>query len=198
VTSLGNVATNTNKPDRGGGATAGIYRAGGPTTIFGGSGWGPYSDGPLNAVRKSLLGRDGVSEENWMWMVAGRVADAGTEWAKWRKEGLRAVGALGADGEVGGGGVEKKGRERAGEKERAMEKQRVTEREMEEEEEEEEEGGSGAGAGTKREGDVVERDGKKQRVGFEVNELPLGVYEPHSGTVHCQCLPCSPLFIKPC
>ncbi|KAG6806200.1 hypothetical protein H0H93_003363, partial [Arthromyces matolae] len=34
------------KGDRVGG---GIYRAGGPTTIFGGSGWGPYSDGPLNA-----------------------------------------------------------------------------------------------------------------------------------------------------
>lgn len=40
-----------------GGVGGSIYRPGGPTTIFGGSGWGPYSDGPLNAVRKSVLSR---------------------------------------------------------------------------------------------------------------------------------------------
>ena len=57
------------------GSGGGIYRAGGPTTLFGGSGWGPYSDGPLNAVRKSILSRDGVSEENWMWMMALRVCE---------------------------------------------------------------------------------------------------------------------------
>ncbi|KNZ74089.1 Chromatin structure-remodeling complex subunit RSC7 [Termitomyces sp. J132] len=85
VTSLAVASTGATagKGDRVGG---GIYRAGGPTTIFGSSGWGPYSDGPLNAVRKSLLSRDGVDEENWMFMMAQRVLEAGQEWAKWRKE----------------------------------------------------------------------------------------------------------------
>jgi chromatin structure-remodeling complex protein RSC7 len=80
----------------------GIYRAGGPTTIFGGSGWGPFSDGPLNAVRKSLLSRDGVTEENWMWMMAGRVGEADEEWARLRREGKGRAG-LTVDGVVMGG-----------------------------------------------------------------------------------------------
>ena len=83
-------------------AGGGIYRAGGPTTIFGGSGWGPFSDGPLNAVRKSLLSRDGVTEENWMWMMSSRVQDADNEWARLRKEG-RGKEGLSVDGIVMGG-----------------------------------------------------------------------------------------------
>ncbi|KAJ7164887.1 chromatin remodelling complex Rsc7/Swp82 subunit-domain-containing protein [Mycena filopes] len=78
-----------------GGVAMGLYRAGGPTTIFGSTGWGPFSDGPLNAVRKSLLSRDGVSEENWMWMIAQRTLQAGDEWAKWRKESLQPVDLAG-------------------------------------------------------------------------------------------------------
>ncbi|KAF5350549.1 hypothetical protein D9756_008720 [Leucocoprinus leucothites] len=84
------------------GGGGGIYRAGGPTTIFGGSGWGPFSDGPLNAVRKSLLSRDGVTEENWMWMMASRVQEADDEWARLRKEG-RGKEGLSVDGIVMGG-----------------------------------------------------------------------------------------------
>lgn len=83
-------------------AGGGIYRAGGPTTIFGGSGWGPFSDGPLNAVRKSLLSRDGVTEENWMWMMSSRVQGADDEWARLRKEG-RGKEGLSIDGIVMGG-----------------------------------------------------------------------------------------------
>ncbi|KAG7442805.1 uncharacterized protein BT62DRAFT_904881 [Guyanagaster necrorhizus] len=79
-------------PQGGGGGGLGIYRAGGPTTIFGGSGWGPYSDGPLNAVRKSLLSRDGVTEENWMWMMAQRVLEGDGELAKWRRNRLKPGG----------------------------------------------------------------------------------------------------------
>ena len=74
-----------------GGPSGGIYRAGGPTTIFGGSGWGPYSDGPLNAVRKSILSRDGVTEENWMWMMALRACEMNDEWTTRRKEGIKSV-----------------------------------------------------------------------------------------------------------
>jgi chromatin structure-remodeling complex protein RSC7 len=178
ATSHGNelsLATNananvSNKADRTGGGGGGVYRAGGPTTIFGGGGWGPFSDGPLNAVRKSILSRDGVAEENWMYMMASRVVDAGGEWAKWRKEGLK----------VGGGGegliptvmedfpdvVPRKAKERGLEH---------TNYEEEEEEEEEEEGA-----------EVVEPTAKRRRVGFEGDQLPLGVYEAHTGVVHCQ------------
>lgn len=72
------------------GGGMGLYRAGGPTTIFGGSGWGPYSDGPLNAVRKSMLTRDGLNEENWMLLAAQKVHESGDEWAKSRREAIGA------------------------------------------------------------------------------------------------------------
>src|SRR6266550_1957490 len=86
------------KAERGSGG--GVYRAGGPTTIFGGSGLGPFSDGPLNAVRKSLLSRDGVTEENWMYMMATRVLESGDEWAKCRKESLKSWAGIDS---LGGG-----------------------------------------------------------------------------------------------
>lgn len=93
-----NASSNPNVTGGGGG----VYRAGGPTTIFGGSGWGPFSDGPLNAVRKSLLSRDGVTEENWMWMMASRVGEADEEWARLRKE-ARGRAGLTVGGVVMGG-----------------------------------------------------------------------------------------------
>ncbi|KAF9051161.1 hypothetical protein BDZ89DRAFT_1057024 [Hymenopellis radicata] len=89
-------AADTSKGDRAalqaGASGLGVYRAGGPTTIFGGTGYGPFSDGPLNAVRKSLLARDGVTEENWMLMMAQRVSDSGAEWTKLRRAALKASG----------------------------------------------------------------------------------------------------------
>ena len=84
---------NAQKADRAG-ATQGIYRAGGPTTLFGGPGWGPYSDGPLNAVRKSLLNRDGLNEENWMLVAAQRTAEASADWAKQRRRALVPYGGI--------------------------------------------------------------------------------------------------------
>lgn len=117
------------------GSGLGMYRAGGPTTIFGGSGWGPYSDGPLNAVRKSLLTRDGLNEENWMYVAAQRTAEASREWADLRAEAMRVCGGLSADGAAGGG-----------------------------------------------------RGSVKRRKVWDADEpLPLGVYEPHTGAVLCEC-----------
>jgi len=138
----------------------GIYRAGGPTTIFGGSGWGPFSDGPLNAVRKSLLSRDGVTEENWMWMMAGRVGEADEEWARLRKERKGRAG-LAVDGVVMGG----KGSawERPGP---IVEKVKVEKNTQVE------------GGGTMdTEGNAV-RTKRKNR-----EEGPVGVYEPHTNMV---------------
>jgi chromatin structure-remodeling complex protein RSC7 len=92
-----------------GGGGGGVYRAGGPTTLFGGNGWGPYSDGPLNAVRKSVLSRDGVTEENWMWMMALRVNEMNEEWTVKRKESLKNIDAglamVGIAGRTMGGGL---------------------------------------------------------------------------------------------
>ncbi|KAI0316955.1 chromatin remodelling complex Rsc7/Swp82 subunit-domain-containing protein [Amylostereum chailletii] len=96
VTIAANADTTTNqKADRGG---LGMYRAGGPTTLFGGSGWGPYSDGPLNAVRKSLLNRDGLNEENWMLIAAQRTAEASADWAKQRRKMLKPCGGIFGEG----------------------------------------------------------------------------------------------------
>ncbi|KAJ6588331.1 chromatin remodelling complex Rsc7/Swp82 subunit-domain-containing protein [Mycena capillaripes] len=136
-----NAANASNAANKNPGVAMGIYRAGGPTTIFGSSGWGPFSDGPLNAVRKSLLSRDGVSEENWMWMTAMRTLTAGEEWAKWRKESLQPM-------DLAGNIVKGK-------------------RKAEAEEEQEAEGASGS---------------KKLRPD-PIDNLPLGVYEAHSGII---------------
>ncbi|KAK2460792.1 hypothetical protein APHAL10511_007262 [Amanita phalloides] len=142
------------KAERGSGG--GIYRAGGPTTIFGGSGLGPYSDGPLNAVRKSLLSRDGVTEENWMYMMATRVLEAGEEWAKCRREAIKAWANIDALG--GGDGTPQPiyGSGRG--------------KEVEEEEEADDK-------------DNPEQVAKKRKTADERDERPLGVYEPHSGIV---------------
>nr|GAT45695.1 predicted protein [Mycena chlorophos] len=89
------VASITAKNDRLGGTSTGIYRAGGPTTLFGSSGLGPFSDGPLNVVRKSLLSRDGVTEENWMWMTAMRTLQAEDDWKRNRKESVQPIDPTG-------------------------------------------------------------------------------------------------------
>lgn len=88
-----NKAANANKtdPQRSG---LGLYRTGGPTTVFGGSGWGPFSEGPLNVAKKAMLNREGASEENWMSIMAERTADANAEWSKGRREALKALGGI--------------------------------------------------------------------------------------------------------
>lgn len=131
--------------------SSGIYRAGGPTTIFGSTGWGPFSDGPHSAVRKSILTREGLTEENWMSEAARRVGDAGEEWARMRRQARVACGGILGDGLDRGKGKEVQ----------------VTEAEEK------------RGATEELEG--VER--KRARV--EGSQYPLGVYEPHTGLVHC-------------
>lgn len=136
--------------------------------MFGGSGWGPYSDGPLNAVRKSILSRDAVGEENWMFMMATRVSDANAEWSKLRKEALK-VEAV--DGLVLGDANQPN----------ATNKQVAEEIEEANEEEEDEEGVQ----------DQAAVDGekpplKKRKVEFEIEKPAVGIYEPHSHTIHCE------------
>jgi chromatin structure-remodeling complex protein RSC7 len=171
---------NAQKGDRSGGTQQGIYRAGGPTTLFGGQGWGPYSDGPLNAVRKSLLNRDGLNEENWMLVAAQRAAEANADWTKQRRRALVPYGGIfgaapvppaplgkmdeeeeSAGAGVGGEGAAKEVRQGKG---RAQD-QEDNDRAQEQREKE---------AGTRR----------RKRARRE-EKVPRGVYEPHSGIVLC-------------
>jgi chromatin structure-remodeling complex protein RSC7 len=138
--------------------------------LFGGIGWGPYSDGPLNAVRKSILSRDGIGEENWMYMMAARVNDASAEWAKLRKEAVKVV--KGVDGLVMGGALMPPTDVSAGNK------PAVQEPNKEEEDVQ----------------DLTTVDGEKpsakKRKNIERNAV--GVYDPHSHTIHCEIF--QPLF----
>ncbi|KAL5478327.1 NPL6 [Sanghuangporus weigelae] len=69
----------------------GLYRTGGPTTVFGGSGLGPYSDGPLNVAKKAMLTREGATDENWMSVMAQRTREANSEWLRGRLQSVRGV-----------------------------------------------------------------------------------------------------------
>jgi chromatin structure-remodeling complex protein RSC7 len=168
---------NAQKADRAGG-TQGIYRAGGPTTLFGGPGWGPYSDGPLNAVRKSLLNRDGLNEENWMFVAAQRTAEASAEWSKQRRRALIPYGGIfGAtvpperDGEVE---VE----EDAVGKDQSQSQAQAQGQ------------GQGQGQGQERaQEQQQQRDSeagtRKRKRARREDKVPRGVYEPHTGIVLC-------------
>ncbi|THV05687.1 hypothetical protein K435DRAFT_646613 [Dendrothele bispora CBS 962.96] len=146
-----------------GGTGSSIYRPGGPTTIFGGSGYGPFSDGPLNAVRKSLLSRDNVDEDNWMKRMAEKVREADEEWGRTRKEGIKPSGGVNP---VLGGPMATTGMGKTGTAPPVS-------------------GGDAVRAGT---AEPNEPAAKKRKVAFQnvddkVSPLPLGTYEPHSGLV---------------
>jgi chromatin structure-remodeling complex protein RSC7 len=84
------------------GGGLGPYRAGGPTTIFGGAGYGPFSEGPLNAPKKAFYSREGVNEENWMFEAAQRTISANEDWVRSRKEGLKVCGGVFGDAKADG------------------------------------------------------------------------------------------------
>jgi hypothetical protein len=168
---------NAQKGDRAGG-TQGIYRAGGPTTLFGSAGWGPYSDGPLNAVRKSLLNRDGLNEENWMLVAAQRTAEASAEWAKQRRHALVPYGGI--FGATAPSSAEKK--DEAGEEERAKGKRQGHGNELDQ------------GAQEQREDDTAAPAAQARKRARWEEKVPRGVYEPHIGIVLCQFL-ASPLSL---
>ncbi|KAI0267479.1 chromatin remodelling complex Rsc7/Swp82 subunit-domain-containing protein [Gloeopeniophorella convolvens] len=148
-------AASAQKADRGGGAQ-GIYRAGGPTTLFGGPGWGPYSDGPLNAVRKSLLNRDGLNEENWMLVAAQRTADASADWGRKRRRALIPFGGI--------FGALPEPEERDDEKDKEKGKEQDADPAAS--------AGAGTGAGT-----------RKRKRARKDDRDPRGAYEPHTGIV---------------
>jgi len=168
------VAAASNKPERGGGSGGGIYRAGGPTTIFGGSGWGPYSDGPLNAVRKSVLSRDGVAEDNWMWMMATRVAEANENWTKQRKEAVKVI--EGVHGLVMGGALLPP----------SHDAQPLPKTYQEEEDDDDNgEDANQQNGMTMEVGEPSKPKSRKRKVGFEGQTPALGVYEPHANIIQC-------------
>jgi chromatin structure-remodeling complex protein RSC7 len=174
---------NAQKGDRAGGVQ-GIYRAGGPTTLFGSAGWGPYSDGPLNAVRKSLLNRDGLSEENWMLVAAQRTADASAEWAKQRRGALVPFGGIfGATAPSSSTAPPPSHAHAHAEKKEAepgevkVDGKRVAHGRADEQDQ---------GVHEQREDDTTSTDARaRKRARWEEKE-PTGVYEPHIGIVLCQ------------
>ena len=198
---------NAQKADRGGGIQ-GIYRAGGPTTLFGGPGWGPYSDGPLNAVRKSLLNRDGLNEENWMLIAAQRTAEASAEWAKQRRRALVPYGGI-----FGGGGGGAAAAAAASGKDEEEEEDRGGLGLGEEDHGKAKGKGKGHGHGhgltqgqQEQDGQGQEHHAKDRRDNNDAgtrrrkharreDKIPRGVYEPHSGVVLCQFPSSSCLFL---
>ena len=171
---------NAQKGDRAGG-TQGIYRAGGPTTLFGGPGWGPYSDGPLNAVRKSLLNRDGLNEENWMLVAAQRTAEASAEWAKQRRRALVPYGGIfGAAPPAPSDGKDEEEEGQGGQMEEGHAKEKGKGQTQTQEQEGQER------AQDRRDKDASARRRKRAR---RDDKMPRGVYEPHSGVVLCQSPP---------
>jgi chromatin structure-remodeling complex protein RSC7 len=72
----------------------GMYKPGGPTTLFGASGFGPFSEGPLSAPKKAFYVREGVTEENWMFEAARRAREADADWARGRRSGLKPCGGV--------------------------------------------------------------------------------------------------------
>ena len=172
---------NAQKGDRAGG-TQGIYRAGGPTTLFGSAGWGPYSDGPLNAVRKSLLNRDGLNEENWMLVAAQRTAEASAEWAKQRRHALVPYGGIfGASPPSSSSLPAADKKDDAGEEERVKGKtdgKRLGHGDEQDQSAQEQQ----------REDDTAATDAQARKRARWEEKVPRGVYEPHIGIVLCQFL----------
>jgi chromatin structure-remodeling complex protein RSC7 len=81
-------------PDRERAGEWGMYRPGAPTTLFGASGFGPFSEGPLSAPKKAFYAREGVSEENWMAEAARRTREADADWRRGRAAGLKPCGGV--------------------------------------------------------------------------------------------------------
>ena len=179
---------NAQKADRAGG-TQGIYRAGGPTTLFGGPGWGPYSDGPLNAVRKSLLNRDGLNEENWMLIAAQRTAEASAEWSKQRRRALVPYGGIFGAAPPAPSAPAGKDEEEEGEGGRGEEKGKGKGKGQGHGQGPSQGQGQGQGqegqerAQERRDDDAGARRRKRAR---REEKVPRGAYEPHSGIVLCR------------
>jgi chromatin structure-remodeling complex protein RSC7 len=103
-----------------------------------------------------------------MYMMANRVVQAGEEWTKWRKEGLKVGGGAGAEeimSSMMGGPLPADLDGKRGEPEEVVE-------------DDEEE--------PRRSTEAVEPPLKRRKVKIEDNQLPMGIYEPHSGLVLCQ------------
>ena len=169
---------NAQKGDRAG-ATQGIYRAGGPTTLFGSAGWGPYSDGPLNAVRKSLLNRDGLNEENWMLVAAQRTAEASAEWAKQRRHALVPYGGIFGATTTAAASPTTEKKDEAGEEERVKGKRHAHGRGQGDEQDQ-------GAQQEQREDDAAVTDARARKRARWEEKVPRGVYEPHIGIVLCQ------------
>ncbi len=152
-------AANKTDPQRSG---LGLYRTGGPTTVFGGSGWGPFSEGPLNVAKKAMLNREGANEENWMAIMAERTADANAEWSKGRREALKSLGGI-FDSD--------------------MSRSNVRPAEAVNPESSKNQGTEDANP----KAEVQPTSRRRKTKSSKHTDYPLGIYEPHSSLTHCEC-----------
>jgi hypothetical protein len=63
----------------------GIYKPGGPTTFFGSDAVGPFR-GEMSSTKKAMLARENLTEENWMHAAALSVLEANEELRRSRAE----------------------------------------------------------------------------------------------------------------
>jgi hypothetical protein len=63
----------------------GIYKPGGPTTFFGADAVGPFR-GEMSSTKKAMLARENLTEENWMHAAALSVLEANEELRRARAE----------------------------------------------------------------------------------------------------------------
>jgi len=72
----------------------GIYKPGGPTTFFGSDAVGPFR-GEMSSTKKAMLARENLTEENWMHAAALSVLEANEELRRGRAERIVPDGGLG-------------------------------------------------------------------------------------------------------
>jgi chromatin structure-remodeling complex protein RSC7 len=101
-------------------------------------------------------------------MMAARVAEAGEEWTKWRKEGMKVGGGPGAGdimSSMMGSPLPRVIWDTS--KRRAMDEEDIEDNNF------------------RGSAEAIEPNAKRRKVNFEDDEPPMGVYEPHSGLVLC-------------
>lgn len=152
------------------GGGAAIYRPGQPTTIFGGSGLHPYSkellgSGTFMISRKAALSREGVGEENWMYEAARRTREADHRFKELRWKSMRIV----KDGNIVGNMYSwvKEGEDQINAEVDGQAPMELDQIEQ------------SAPVATEK------RTSKKRRRVLDDGQV-LGVYEAHSGSIHCK------------
>lgn len=142
----------------------GIYKPGGPTTFFGSDAVGPFR-GEMSSTKKAMLARENLTEENWMHAAALSVLEANEELRRGRAEKI-----------IPGGGLDEVQvplPHNSSSVTHYIPSATTT-------------GGASAPAPTGDQGEGAgEVDTKTMEETNAASPKPLGVYEVHTGVLHC-------------